>query len=62
MLNEKNLFLVSDGGSTTQSVSTLLPKHLSVSSLSIQTEIHGMLKWGESGDVQFVSVAISKTS
>jgi len=43
-LNEKNLFLVSDGGSTSRSVSTLLPKHLSVSSLSIQTQIHGMLK------------------
>jgi len=26
MLNEKNLFLVSDGGSTSRSVSTLLPK------------------------------------
>ena len=57
VLNEKNMLLVSDGGSTSQSVSTMLPKHLSVRSLSIQTEIHGMLKWGESGDVQFVSVA-----
>ena len=43
-LNETNSFLVSDGGSTSRSVSTLLPKHLSVSRLSIRTEIHGMLK------------------
>jgi len=26
MLNEKNLLLISDGGSTSRSVSTLLPK------------------------------------
>ena len=37
-------------------------KRLSVNILSIQTQIHGMLKWADSGDFQCASVAfLNKT-
>jgi len=44
MINEKNIFPVSDGGSTRRSVSTLLSETLFVSSLSIRAQICGILE------------------